>query len=109
MNERKVLRELLREYFADRTASATDMPLKEMERYMELVSTDISGAIGGVDRVNAPFIILILEQYVEGLRRRYPGSDEIISVLKLMCRTEEIAIMMPQDPPMQRGDKGEEQ
>ena len=108
MNEREILREQIREYFADRTTEAKDVPLKEMERYMELISIDISTAIGGVDSFNAPFIILILEQYVEGLWRHHPNCDEIIAVLRRMCRQEEIAIMMPQDPPIQRGDKVEE-
>lgn len=96
--EREILREQLREYFADRTSAATDMPLKEMERYMELISMDISTAIGGLDSFNAPFIILILEQYVEGLRRNHPNCDEIIKVLRLMCRQEEITIALPSDP-----------
>lgn len=96
--EREILREQIREYFADRTSSAADMPLKEMERYMELISMDISTAIGGLDSFNAPFIILILEQYVEGLRRHHPNCDEIITVLKLMCRQEEITIALPPDP-----------
>lgn len=96
--ERNELREQLRKYFADPTSDAKNMPLKEMERYMELISMDISTAIGGLDSFNAPFIILILEQYVEGLRRHHPNCDEIIAVLRLMCRQEEITIALPPDP-----------
>lgn len=103
MNEREILREQIREYFADRTTETKDMPLKEMERYMELISIDISTAIGGVDSFNAPFIILILEQYVEGLRRHHPNCDEIIAVLRLMCRQEEITVALPPDLPNMKG------
>lgn len=96
--ERKVLHREIKEYFTSSDSDTKDMPLEKMERYMELVSKDISEAIGGTDPVNAPFIIMILEQYAEGLRKTFQGSDEIISVLKLICRKEEITIMMPSEP-----------
>lgn len=96
--EREILRQEIKDYFADRKASAKDIPLEKMEKYMELISQDISAAVGSIDFYNAPFLIMILEQYAEGIRRKHPDIEEIVSVLKLMCRQEEITVVLPQVP-----------
>ena len=105
-NERKILKEKMKAYFGDPDSNAADMPLKDMERYMALISSDISDAIGGVDRFNAPFIILILEQYAAGLLRRFPASRAICEVLSQMCIQQEVAVVLPELPKEKEG--GEE-
>lgn len=50
--------------------------------YMNLLSADISSAIGSINSVVAPFIIAQLETYADAIKSTYPGIKNSVDSLK---------------------------
>lgn len=50
--------------------------------YYNIISSDIGEAIGGVNSLNAPFIVAALEIYSEAIRKSFPDIDKAIADVK---------------------------
>ena len=63
---------------------------KLIEAYYNSLSEDISQAIGTIDDISAPFVIVVLETFAESIRRLYPGHDETIDLIRELPKIQVI-------------------
>lgn len=61
---------------------------KLVEAYYNSLSDDISQAVGTIDDISAPFVIVVLETFAESIRKLFPGHDETIELIRELPRIQ---------------------
>lgn len=66
-----------------------------LQEYSQELSMSISGALGPAAPLLAPVMIMVLENYVQVLRKKYPRAAITAEILNMVSNTTEVSIPVP--------------
>lgn len=66
-----------------------------LQEYSRELSVSISGALGPTSPLLAPAMIMVLENYAQVLRKKYPRAAIAAEMLNMVSNTTEVYIPVP--------------